>query len=119
MRRFLNRKGSGMTEETETIVMPPEQVSAFVPPALRAAIDAYCGRAEEPVEGLEAKEFTEHQKCLTAALAHVDMLLRIASRAEGMEVPAGGDEPGRIRMAALLRQAEDDVAADEKNVPAQ
>lgn len=101
-----------MTEETETILPPTEQVAAFIPQALRAAIGAYRRRAEADTATMDAKTFAEHQKALTLMLAHIEMLLKVAARA-GLP-DADCDRARREETADLMRQAAEDVAAHEE-----
>lgn len=102
-----------MTVAVETPLLPPEQVAAFIPQALRGAICAYRERSEKNTAGMNSKDFAEHQKTLTVTLAHIDMLLKVAARA-GLP-DADGDHDRRAETADLLRLAAEDVAMHEKS----
>lgn len=100
-----------MTKEIEETPLPRVQVAAFIPEALRVAITAYHARAGADAAGLTAKEFAEHQKACHAAVAHIELLVKLALRAE---LPEADEDTNRQAVtAALLRQAAEDVRAFE------
>lgn len=96
-----------MTEQTEDLPLPREQLAEFIPEALRVAITAYHERACIDTSAMAAKDFAEQQKALKAAVAHIKMLVELALGAELPEADA--DANRQAVTAALLRQAVEDV----------
>lgn len=54
-----------------------KQVARFVPEALQKAVDSYNGFMGREI-GEKPKEFSEHHAASKAALAHIDLLLKLA-----------------------------------------
>jgi hypothetical protein len=58
-----------------------KQVAVFVPQAIRKAIDSYYGFMDSKIE-TEAKKFAEHHSAGKVALAHIELLIKLARWAD-------------------------------------
>lgn len=58
-----------------------KQVAVFVPEAIRKAIDSYHGFMDSKIE-TEAKKFAEHHGAGKVALAHIELLIKLAKWAD-------------------------------------
>jgi len=101
-----------MSEEIEALPLPLEQVAEFLPEALRVAITAYHERAGCITTDLTAKAYTDHHKACQAAIAHIELLVKLALRAH---LPDADTDANRAAMTAeLLRAAVADVKGFEE-----
>ena len=105
-----------MTEETEDTPLPREQVAEFIPEALRTAMTIYHELAArrdyiDKDKKIDHDEFVKWQKALKAAVAHIDLLVKVALY---VELPESDTDANRQAVtAALLRQVMEDVAGFE------
>lgn len=94
-------------EIDEAMSLPLEQTAAFLPEALRVAITSYHAYCKEGPRDAKPKEFEEYHKGAKAAVAHIELLVKLALRAQ---LPEADDDTNRAAVtAALLQQAVADV----------
>jgi len=67
-----------------------KQVLEFLPRAIEKTLESYHGFMAEPKDSEAAKNFKDHQMACKVALAHIDLLLKLASWAE-MPVGTSGE----------------------------
>lgn len=99
-----------------------ERVSKFLPRALETALLSYHEFSEEQATAPEpeqeigkdekAKHFKAHHDACKVALAHIELLLKLARLAD-LPDANGGDEAARTRMAGLMALAQHEI--DGKN----
>ena len=76
------------------------QTAAYLPRAIARALDSYRDFMRQDMPG-DAKEFGNIHQAGKAAIAHVELLLKLARWAQG---DPAGDDTGR-RLDAAMRQA--------------
>jgi hypothetical protein len=101
---------------TEEIAALRRRMSAAMPERLAAAMDSYDGfaLANPPTE---AKAFAAHHGACKAALAHVELLLKLTRWATGKaEGASEGDDLGRLIAEArsILGDDDDNETEDEE-----
>ncbi len=85
------------------------QIALFLPDAIARALTSYHRFAEQSVpDGV--KEFSAHHSACKVAIAHVELLLKLARWADLPDAQAD-DHNGRMIMTALLQEAEAEVLA--------
>lgn len=85
-----------------------EQIAEFLPEAIATALRSYHRFSQLPVAE-EAKDFTDHHKACKVAVAHIELLLKLARWADLPDSKAG-DHNHQILLAALMQEAEAEVA---------
>ncbi len=100
-----------------------ERVSKFLPRALETALLSYHEFAEEEATAPEdpegagkdekAKHFKAHHDACKVALAHIELLLKLARLAD-LPDPDGGDESARMGGLMALAQNELDGKNEQK-----
>lgn len=88
-------------------------IATQVDQAIERAIASYHAFARDEPQSTDPKEFAAHHAACKAALAHLDLLLKIARITE-TPAPGAGDAPDdRLAMVAEARTAVGAVAGDE------
>ncbi|MBI2233992.1 MAG: hypothetical protein HYU57_03160 [Micavibrio aeruginosavorus] len=85
-----------------------EQISAFLPEAIRTALNSYqefSGRAVESAP----REFKEHHMACKVAISHIDLLLKLAGWAD-LPDPQAPDHNNQIMLSALVQEAREELA---------
>jgi hypothetical protein len=89
-------------------------VAAQVDQAIERAIASYQAFAKEQPHGTDAKEFAAHHAACKAALAHLDLLLKIARITETPAPGAGDPHDDRLALVAQAREAVGAAGASEE-----
>jgi hypothetical protein len=107
------RKNRQTTPPPPTLEAVKESLSLRLPGLIGAAMAAYEGLAAG-VPPTDPKDAAQHHGACKAALAHLDLLAKLARWAEGGE--RGGDPPdgtGEEDTESLLRRAQAALAGEE------
>lgn len=76
-----------------------ESIAAFLPDILDKALVSYAAFAESDMPGTEAKDFTAHHNACKVAIAHIELLIKLARWAD-MEDEARAAESRRAALEA-------------------
>lgn len=97
-----------MTQTIETTTR--RQIAAFLPDAILRALTSYYAFSQNGGTEQECKEFAANHTACKAAIAHVELLLKLARWAE---LPDAGAENHnqQIMLAAMMQEAEDELQA--------
>lgn len=88
-------------------------IATQVDQAIERAIASYHAFAKDEPQSTDPKEFAAHHAACKAALAHLDLLLKIARITE-TPTPGSGDAPDeRLGLLATAREAVGGAAGDE------
>ena len=94
------RKGNTMNEIHEKL---RAQIEEFLPNAIKRALDSYFQFSIEDVEEKESKKFAAHHAAAKAAMAHIELLLKLAKMAEIPEEALG--QGGTAELEKALKKA--------------
>jgi hypothetical protein len=86
-----------------------EQISGFLPDAIAKAITSYHHFADAEVNNKDAKEFAAHHSACKVAIAHIELLLKLARWAD-LPDRSAGDHNHQTAIAAMMREAEGKLA---------
>ena len=86
------------------------QIAEFLPDALKTALTSYHQFSQQAVEIGDAKLFGAHHTACKVAIAHIDLLLKLARWAD-LPDPAGEDANRQIILAAVIGEAESELRA--------
>lgn len=89
-------------------------VAAQVDQAIERAIASYHAFAKDEPHSTDPKEFAAHHAACKAALAHLDLLLKIARITETPAPGTGGTQDDRLQLVAEARVAIGAVAGPEE-----
>jgi hypothetical protein len=84
-----------------------QQIAVFLPDAIAKAIASYHRFMDKTVNEEKAKEFAEHHNACKVAIAHIELLLKLARWAD-LPDATGSDHNRQI--AAMMREAENKLA---------
>ena len=97
-----------MTNTEESLKnLPREQLAEFLPEALRKAITSYHKHASRSITG-KPDEFGNMHKDLKAAVAHIELLVKLAELAE-LPDKAAADQNTQAMLAGWLEKANEDI----------
>ncbi len=82
-----------------------EQISVFLPDAIAKAITSYHRFADKVIEGNTVKAFIDHHSACKVAIAHIELLLKLARWADLPDASAK-DHNHQVVIAAMMREAE-------------
>jgi hypothetical protein len=84
------------------------RIAAFLPDAIAQALTSYHHFSKNRA-GSEAKEFAAHHSACKVAIAHIELLIKLARWAE---LPDARAENGnqQILLAAMMQEAEEELA---------
>ncbi len=85
----------------------------FLPEAMNAAIKSYSeflAKKADDNEEMDAKEFKAHHDACKVALAHIDLLLKLA----GYVMAGENDLAERKRIDAMIHEAETELRDDDR-----
>ena len=88
-----------MDQETQN------QISAFLPDALAAALTSYEVFARKEID-MEPKSFTAHHTACKVAIAHIELLLKLARRM--MDQSGTGDDT-QLRLRDMIARAQNEL----------
>lgn len=85
------------------------QIAAFLPEAIAKALNSYHGFVTRGAEDDgDAKVFAAHHTACKVAVAHIELLLKLARWAD---MPDGAAEGGeQAILAAMMREAEEELS---------
>ena len=87
--------------------MSRAQIASFLPDAIAKALTSYHTFMDKTISN-EAKEFTAHHGACKAAIAHIELLLKLARWAELPDVKTGTSNE-QIMLVAMMQEAEDEL----------
>lgn len=87
------------------------QIAGFLPRALGTAIKSYDNFLSKKQGETKPEDFKAHHDACKVALAHIELLVRLAKWVETAEDGAGAPDAA---LAALIAQAREDVAESER-----
>lgn len=85
-----------------------EQIAKFLPDAIAKALTSYHQFAERDMDSHNAKSFSDHHKACKVAIAHIELLIKLAGHA-GLPDAKADDHNNQIVLAALLQEAQEDL----------
>lgn len=85
-----------------------EQISQFLPDAIRKALTSYHLFMERDYEEEKPKAFEEHHKACKVAIAHIELLIKLARFADLPDAKAA-DGNNQIVLAAMLQEAQEEL----------
>jgi len=85
-----------------------KQISRFLPDAIAQALTSYHRFSEQPVPEA-AKEFSAHHSACKVAVAHIELLLKLARWADLPDAQAE-DHNNQIVLSAMLQEAEEELS---------
>jgi adenosylmethionine-8-amino-7-oxononanoate aminotransferase len=88
------------------------QISAQLETAASRVIESYHSFMNDEPEAGDARAFAAHHAACKAALAHLDLLLKLA-RLAGVEADAAGDEEQMSLLAKARAELGDDEGGDD------
>ncbi len=94
-----------MTQKTENETK--RQIAAFLPDAILRALNSYHLFSQQSVPE-EAKEFSAHHNACKIAIAHIELLIKLARWAD-LPDPKAGDHNNQIVISALMQEAQNEV----------
>ena len=86
-----------------------EQISGFLPDAIAKAITSYHHFADQKIKGDSVKEFAAHHSACKVAIAHIELLLKLA-RWVDLPDAAAGSHGDQAFIAAMMLEAEGKLA---------
>lgn len=88
-----------------------ERIARFLPDAIAKAIGSYDAFVQAPIEKTgnktKANAFEEHHKACRVAVAHIELLLKLARLADLPDAEAAGNQ---IILSAVMQEAQDCLA---------
>ncbi len=87
------------------------KIARFLPDALARALDSYrIFSQNKPKEDANAKDFAAHHNACKVAIAHIELLIKLAQWADLPDSNAENHNR-QIVLAGLLKEAEEEVEA--------
>ncbi|MCF8495852.1 MAG: hypothetical protein K9G62_04200 [Alphaproteobacteria bacterium] len=83
-----------------------KQITKFLPQAIEMAIDSYRVFSKKGVEK-EGKDFKAHHEACKVAIAHLELLLKLA---QWLDFPGPGDGISQATLAAMLESAQQEMS---------
>lgn len=83
------------------------RISAFLPDAIAQALTSYHRFADQNIPE-DAKGFSAHHSACKVAIAHIELLIKLARWADLPDVGTG-DPNSQIMLAAMMQEAEDEL----------
>lgn len=97
-----------MNQKTTIEEASREQISQFLPDAIRKALTSYHLFMERDYEEDKPKFFEEHHKACKVAIAHIELLIKLARFADLPDAKAA-DGNNQIMLAAMLQEAQEEL----------
>ena len=85
------------------------RISTFLPDAIAQALKSYHRFAKQDAPP-DAREFSAHHSACKVAIAHIELLIKLARWADLPDEKAG-DANQQVMLAAMMQQAESEVQA--------
>ena len=95
---------SNLNLETRT----REQIAAFLPDALARALTSYFEFSQSSANEKACKDFAARHAAAKAALAHIELLIKLA-RLAGLPDAQAENHNQQILLAAMLQEAEEEL----------
>lgn len=96
-----------------------EQIAAFLPDAIRLAVESYRGFMQTEQKIINRKDFADHHKSAKVAISHIELLIKLARWADLPDSQLTGGLEGEA-FAGLMAAAEAEIRAyqdDEDETP--
>lgn len=81
------------------------QIAEFLPAAISRTLESYREFSKRDAGG-DSKEFNAHHSACKVAVAHIELLIKLARWAD---LPEGGEDGADTELAAMIRGAADEV----------
>jgi hypothetical protein len=98
-----------MTDPKTIEAATREKIAEFLPDALATALSSYHLFSQQEVD-TKAKEFNAHHTACKVAIAHIELLIKLARWAE-LPDPSDENQARQMALALELSQAQDDLDA--------
>ncbi len=85
-----------------------QQISRFLPDAIARALTAYHEFTKSDAEEKDCKKFAANHAACKAAVAHIELLIKLAKWAELPDAKAE-DHNNQIVLAAMMQEAQDEL----------
>ena len=89
------------------------RIARFLPDAIARALTSYHSFSQAEVSN-EAKEFSAHHSACKVAIAHIELLIKLARWADLPDAEAENHNE-QILLAAVMQEAEDELRAYREN----
>lgn len=97
-----------------------EQIAAFLPEAIRLAVESYRSFMEKSADNSDIKKFADHHKSAKVAISHIELLIKLARWADlpdgqlagGLEVEAFAGLMAAAEAEIRTYQDEDETTDD-------
>ncbi len=86
------------------------RVASFLSDAMAKALDSYHDFADQAPPTTDAKTFAAHHSACKVAIAHIELLIKLARWAD-LPDPKAEDHHKQIALAAVVKEAEDELSA--------
>ena len=84
-----------------------ERISAFLPDAIAQALTSYHRFADQNIPE-DAKGFSAHHSACKVAIAHIELLIKLARWADLPDAQTG-DPNSQIMLAVMMQEAEEEI----------
>jgi hypothetical protein len=101
------KNGTGPVDTIEN--MSRQQIASFLPDAIAKALTSYHEFAERNIVINQAKAFSEHHSACKVAVAHIELLIKLARWADLPHIEAGKPNE-QVMLAAMMQEAEEELA---------
>lgn len=85
------------------------QIAQFLPDAIARALTSYRLFMERDFSGEQAKAFSEHHSACKVAVAHIELLLKLARWADLPDAAGAVDANSNAMLAAMMAEAEKEL----------
>lgn len=89
-----------------------EQIASFLPDAIALALESYHRFSGQRVPD-EAKEFKDHHNACKVAIAHIELLIKLARWADLPDQDAAQNNMEQAMLAAIMQEAQAELEAYE------
>lgn len=91
-----------------------KQIAQFLPDAILRALMSYIQFSQDKPKEDDSKEFAAQHKAAKAAIAHVELLLKLAKWAD-LPDPHAENHNQQIVLAAMIQEAEEELDGYRQN----
>jgi len=90
-----------------------KQIAAFLPDAIAQTLKSYHTFSQREMDSDDAKTFSEYHKACKVAVAHIELLIKLARWADLPDAKAE-DHNNQIILSAILQEAQEELDAYEE-----